>query len=199
VERGDGGFEQAYGARWVGPADPGFERGPAVHENWIKAYPCCLQTHGAIEAGDQARIAGVGTPPDIVVTVHPVCLQAASLGPDVSDGLQAKFSIPYLTAYALLHGPPSVKSFHGVDGAARRLAGRVDVRTDASLLESEARLEAGGERAGHVRAALGSPERPMDATRLSAKLHDLAGGRLDGVLDDFDAPVAHAVDAASLR
>jgi len=196
VERGEGGFEQAYGARWVELGDRAAN--PAVHENWIKAYPCCLQTHGAIEAGDQARLGGVGTQADLVVTVHPVCLHAASLGPDVADGLQAKFSISYLTAYTVLHGPPTVESFTSVDGDARRLAERVRVRTDAALLESEAVLEAGGVRVGHVHAALGSPARPMDSTRLRGKLHALAGDRLDGVLDDLAAPVAQVVDAASL-
>jgi hypothetical protein len=56
-----------------------------------------------------------------------------------------------------------------------------------------------GERVGHVRAALGSPARPMDATWLQDKVRDLAGDRLDGVLDDLGAPVAQVVDAASLR
>jgi 2-methylcitrate dehydratase PrpD len=128
-----------------------------------------------------------------------VCLHAASLGPDVADGLQAKFSIPYLTAYTLLHGPPTVASFTNVDGDARRLAERVRVRTDAALLESEAVLEAGGARVGHVHAARGSPARPMDPTLLRGKLHALAGDRLDGLLDDLAAPVAQVVDAASLH
>ena len=187
VERGEAGFEEAYRARWVEPRpnDP-----PAVSENWIKAYPCCLQTHGAIEAADRAREAGVDLGAALAITVHPVSLHAASLGPDVADGLQAKFSIPYLTAYALLHGPPGLSAFDGVDAEARSLARRIELRTDDSLLESEAVFEAGGEHAGHVEAALGSPQRPMDEVALEAKLRELAGARLDGALDDLDAPVA---------
>lgn len=189
------GFEEAYRARWVepGPNDP-----PAVSENWIKAYPCCLQTHGAIEAAAQARAAGVDPGAALAITVHPVSLHAASLGPDVADGLQAKFSIPYLTAFGLLHGPPVVASFDGVDAAARALAERIELRTDDTLLESEATLEAGGERVGHVEAALGSPARPMDGAALAAKLRDLAGERLDGALDDTGAPVAELVAAVGL-
>ena len=34
---------------------------------------------------------------------------------------------------------------------------------------------------------------------LAAKLADLAGDRLDGLLDDLDAPAARAVDAAGLH
>lgn len=197
IAQGDGGFEEAYRARWVEPGAPG-RRGPAAAENWIKAYPCCLQTHGAIEAAALARERGADAGAELVITVHPVCLHAASRGPDVADGLEAKFSIPYLTAYALLHGPPDLASFAAVDEDAHRLAARVTLRTDPCLRESEAVLEAGGERAGHVEAALGSPARPMDEARLRAKVRELAGERLDGVLDDLDAPVARVVAAAGL-
>jgi 2-methylcitrate dehydratase PrpD len=195
IAAGDAGFEQAFGGRWIDPLAVG-DGAPAAGENWIKAYPCCLQAHGAIEAADQARTAGVGTPQEIVVTVHPVSLTAASLGPNVADGLQGKFSIPYLVAFTLLHGPPRVSSFRAVDDDARRLAERVVVRTDAALLESEAAVDVEGERFGHVEAALGSPARPMDAAQLQAKVEDLAGDRLDGVLDDLGAPVAGVVATA---
>ena len=40
------GWEQATGGTFDEP-DPARL---AVEENWIKAWPCCLQTHGAIEA-----------------------------------------------------------------------------------------------------------------------------------------------------
>jgi hypothetical protein len=38
----------------------------------------------------------------------------------------------------------------------------------------------------------------MDAQALRAKVHDLAGTRLDGVLDDDAAPAAQVVAAAGL-
>ena len=199
VPAGEGGFEQAFGGRWVDPraaAEAG--EAPAVDENWIKAYPCCLQTHGAIEAATQAREAGADAAGEIVVTVHPVGLHAASLGPDVADGLQAKFSFSYLTAFTLLHGPPRVESFDAVEPEARRLAQRVRVNTDPGLLESEAVLEIEGERAGHVEAALGSPARPMAEDQLARKVSDLAGDRLDSVLDDPVRPVREVVAAAGL-
>ena len=104
-------------------------------ENWIKAWPCCLQTHGAIEAAAGIREARAER---LSVTVHPVSLQAAAHGPEPKDGLEAKFSIPYLTAFTLLHGPPRVESFDAVDAAGRR-AGAADrgARPTTSLLESE--------------------------------------------------------------
>src|SRR5918992_2320600 len=82
------GFTDSYGATWAEP-DPAR---PAIDENWIKAYPCCLQTHGAIEVAEKARRAEEHGPAQVIV--HPVSRQAAPYD-DVSDGLQAKFSIPY--------------------------------------------------------------------------------------------------------
>src|SRR5439155_12365667 len=127
--------------------------------------------------------------------VHPVSLQAASYH-DVKDGLEAKFSIPYLTAFTLLHGPPGVADFRAVDQEARRLAAeRIEVRADPGLLESEAVLIASG-RELRVPAAQGSPGRPLTPEVHAAKLRDLAGNRLDRALDDPDRPVEELLAAA---
>jgi 2-methylcitrate dehydratase PrpD len=193
VTRGAAGFEEAFGARHAEPGDGP----PAIDENWIKAYPCCLQSHSAIEAAVIAAAGGVRAGEAVTVVVHPVSRRAAALD-DVADGLQAKFSIPYLTAFALRHGAPVVESFDGVDERVRADARRVEVRTDAGLAESEALVLAGGRTAGRVEAALGSPRRPMDATALAAKVRALAGDRLDGALDDPDAPAAGLLALAAV-
>lgn len=191
---GSAGFEEAYGGRWKEP-QPGDEL--AVRLNWIKAYPCCLQAHSAIEAaaglGDQ-----IAEGERVTVTVHPVSRQAAPLD-DVADGLQAKFSIPYLTAFGLAHGLPRVGDLADVDPLVRDRAGSVEVRTDPSLLESEARLVAEGGAEDRVQAAIGSPARPMDRSALAAKVRSLAGSRLDGILDDPTRPVKDVLIAAGLR
>jgi 2-methylcitrate dehydratase PrpD len=179
-------WRDAYGGDW---AEPGDER--AIERNWIKAWPCCLQTHGAIECAERVRDAGVPEGP-IVVLAHPVSRQAAGYD-DVETPLQAKFSIPYTTASTLLHGGPRVDAFAALDDEARRLAARIEVRTDRGLGESEFALLAGDEELARVDAARGSPEHPMEPEDLRAKVRDLAGERLDGVLDDDAAP------AASLR
>lgn len=171
---------------------------PAVMSNWIKAYPCCLQAHGAIEAALKALDAGVSDPSRVVVRVHPVSRRAASYD-DVSDGLQAKFSIPYLTAYTLLQGAPDVDSFRTVDDAVRQFAKqRISIRTDAEMYESETAIVAGqadgDDWVGWVTAPLGSPERPMDAATLEAKVERLAGGRLAGALDDPATPAAEVLE-----
>ncbi len=191
------GFEQAYGARWPDGLLDAADGSAAVGENWIKAHPCCLQTHSAIEAADHVRAQDGISDGTIVVVVHPVS-RLTAFRDDVEDGLEAKFSIPYLVAFTLLHGPPDVRSFERVDPDARVLAGRVAVHTDDSLLESEARLDVGGETPARVGAARGSPERPMDAEALARKVASLAGRRLDGVLADPDRPAREVLAAAGL-
>jgi 2-methylcitrate dehydratase PrpD len=188
------GWEEATGGAYAEP-DPDRR---AIDENWIKAWPCCLQTHGAIEAAAALSEREAQPPAELTVTVHPVSLQAAAIGPEPADGLQAKFSIPYLTAYTLLHGPPDVESFGGVDPAAVERAERIEVRPDRSLLESEFVLSEGDEEIARVRAALGSPANPMDAAALRAKVEGLAGEDLAAALDDLDRPAADLLALAGL-
>jgi 2-methylcitrate dehydratase PrpD len=185
------GWEEATGGAYAEP-----ERGTrAVDENWIKAWPCCLQTHGAIEAAEGVRDRRQA---ELTVTVHPVSLQAAAVGPEPADGLQAKFSIPYLTAYTLLFGAPEVDDFARVDRSAVERARRIVVRTEPSLLESEFVLTDGDEEIARVRAALGSPGKPMDAGALRAKVERLAGPELADALDDPDRPAADVLALAGL-
>jgi 2-methylcitrate dehydratase PrpD len=185
------GFRDATGGRYEAP-DPG---DPAIARNWIKAWPCCLQTHGAIEAAEGVR---GRAPADLTVTVHPLSLQAAAVGPEPADGLQAKFSIPYLTAYTLLHGPPGVESFARIDPDAVERARAIEVRADRSLLESECVLSDGDAEVARVRAALGSPANPMDEATLRAKVEELAGVELASALDDLDRPAAELLALAGL-
>jgi 2-methylcitrate dehydratase PrpD len=167
----------------------------AVEENWIKPWPCCLMSHSAVQAAASAREALAGSGAPIEVAVHPVARRAAAYD-DVADGLQAKFSIPYLVAYVVLHGEPEPASFESVDAAARALAAeRVRLATDESLREAEAVLALDGDVVARVPASRGSPEAPMDAGELAAKCRRLAGDRLDGVLDDRDAPAQVLLDA----
>jgi 2-methylcitrate dehydratase PrpD len=198
LERAVAGFEAATGGRYAEPGAGEDATGEdlAIAHNWIKAWPCCLQAHGAIEAAD--KLDG-NAPDELTVTVHPVSLQAAALGPEPADGLQAKFSIPYLTAYTLLNGPPVVESFARVDPAAVKRARSIEVLTDAALLESEFVLrDARGDELIRVEAALGSPQHPMDPDALRAKVERLAGPDLATALDDPERPAAELLELAGL-
>ena len=184
------GFESAYGGTWTGPAGE-----PAILENWIKAYPCCLLTHAAIDAAEKLRSNRRVPNGELTVAVHPTARMAAPYD-DPADGLQAKFSIPYTTGHTLLDGPPTVDSFARLDGAARAWAAeRIRVRIDATLLETEARLEADGQILSVVQHALGSPQNPMDDAALARKVDRLAP-QLRGIADDPDAPARDVAAAA---
>jgi 2-methylcitrate dehydratase PrpD len=185
------GFAEAFGVA-TGAATIGalLDAHGAIEQNWIKAYPCCLQTHASIDAALAAGGAGPEPPrpgTQIAVTVHPVSRQAAAV--DVPrDGLEAKFSIPYLTAYALLHGAPGVEDFAAVDAEAAALGARVAVRTDRAVAPDAARLTIGGELVAHVAAPRGCPANPLDRAARRAKVRALAGDALDGALDDPRRP-----------
>jgi 2-methylcitrate dehydratase PrpD len=195
VAAGPAGLVEAFGGVYAEP-EAGTE--PAVAHNWIKAYPCCLQTHGAIEAADRARADGAAAAGAVEAIVHPVSRRAAPYD-DPETPLQAKFSIPYTVAFTLLHEPPTVDAFAAVEPASRALAReRVRADSDPALAESEAVLRVAGAEAARVTTALGSPERPMDAGQLAAKVRDLAGERLDGMLDDPVRPAAEVLTAAGL-
>ena len=188
LERAAAGFEEALGGRY---SPPGPES--AVSQNWIKAYPCCLQTHAPIEAAERLE----HVPAALTVVVHPLSRRAAPYD-DVGDGLAAKFSIPYTVAWTLLNGPPTPATFRSVAHEVRALARRVEVRVDDRLGQSEAALEVDGRELVRVEAALGSPARPLPPDRLRTKLRELAGDRLDGALADLDGPAGDVAAAAGL-
>ena len=151
----------------------------AITQNWIKAWPCCLQTHGAIECAE--RVEGVPDGP-LSVLAHPVSRQAAGYD-GVETPLQAKFSIPYTTAFTLLRGGPRVDDFAALDPEVQALAERISVRTDPALGESEFALFAGDDELARVDAARGSPLHPLSPEDLETKIHDLAGDRFDELPD----------------
>ena len=161
LDRAAAGFEQATGGRYAEPdggATPARARGRGQLDQGVAVLPADARGDRGRRPARPAR-----RPSALVVTVHPVSLQAAAEGPEPADGLQAKFSIPYLTAYTLLHGPPTVESFDG-GGRRGRASGRGRSRcaTDAALLESEFVLSgAGGEelRAGRGRARVAASSR----------------------------------------
>lgn len=191
--RGRQGFEGVLGATWA--AVGGANGGRAIERNWIKLYPSCLGTHSPIELAAGARDQIADTP--VRVAVHPVARQAAYLD-DVQDGLSAKFSIPYCVAQTLLYGPPGVRDFVQVDPRVRERSRLVSVDVDPSLPEFGAVLKAGNAEVARVPCPRGAPERPAATPDLAAKLADLAGTRLDGILDDPGRRAATVLDAAGL-
>jgi 2-methylcitrate dehydratase PrpD len=195
------GFVGLYGATWpregIAAAVDG-RAARAIDDNWIKLHPSCLATHSPIDAAAQARADGFRISDDqLVVAVHPVARKAANVHV-VTDGLSAKFSIPYCVAYTLIHDAPGVSGLAAVDEAAVAASRSVTVTEDESLPEFGAVLTAGGSELARVPCPRGAPERPVTPADLAAKVADLAGERLAGVLDDLCAPAVGALRAAGL-
>jgi 2-methylcitrate dehydratase PrpD len=196
------GFEAVLGARWPqGDAtrSPTSDSSRAIARNWIKLHPSCLGTHSPIDAAAQVR----GSTPrldqaQLSVAVHPVARQAAHLDA-VTDGLSAKFSIPYCVAHTLTHGPPGVRDFTALDPVVADRSRLVSVTVDESLPEFGAVLSTEGHELARVDCPRGAPERPVTEADLAAKLADLTGDRLRGVFDDLDAAAATALRAAGLE
>lgn len=201
VIHGPVGFEAILGARWPPESETAALAASGerwIHRNWIKLHPSCLGTHAPIEAAELARQAGhrPGEKP-IEVLVHPVARQAAHLD-EVGDGLEAKFSIPYCVAFTLRHGPPRVADFTRVDGDVSSASRLVAVTVDGSQPQFGAVLSIGGHEVARVPGPRGSPEHPAATAELEAKVSDLAGDRLSGLLDDLGVPAAAVLEAAGL-
>lgn len=168
----------------------------AIAANWIKAYPCCLQTHSAIEAAStvDATRTRAGR---LRIRVHPVSLEAASVTRP-RTGMEAKFSIPYLVAWALIRGRPDVAAFDAVDPEVLAASEALLVEADPGLGQSEAVIDREGSELARVIEALGSPSRPMSPAELEAKVRSLAGPELVGALDDPGRPAAEILGLAGL-
>jgi hypothetical protein len=91
-----------------------------------------------------------------------------------------------------------VDSFDRVDAETVARARRIEVQSDPALAESEFVLNSGDKELVRVEAALGSPQRPLDAAALRAKVEGLGGSALPAALDDHERPAAGVLEAAGL-
>ena len=182
----------------------------------IKQHPCCGSTHPAIDALLLLR-AEHQVPPDKVVRIeswtHPRRL-AHTDRPDPQSGLDAKFSVQYCLARALIDGRIRLEHFEDEawhDPLVRELMQRIhaapSAATDAPLgAEVRITLDDGRTIARRVDAALGrGPDNPLPPEALAAKFADCAARvlpapqvvRLQQVLLQLDeAPSLRAVVAA---
>jgi 2-methylcitrate dehydratase PrpD len=198
------GFAAVLGAGWPAGEDGGPvsiealmhpRTAPAIERNWIKLHPSCLGTHAPIDAAEQLR--GRLNGDAVQVVVHPVARQAAHLDA-VSDGLSAKFSIPYCVAHTLTRRAPRSDDFAQLDGDVVRRAAAVSVSLDDSLPPWAAVLRPADGDVVRIDGPRGAPGRPITEAELAGKVSDLAGDRLDGILDDPDRPAGQVLRAAGL-
>lgn len=190
----------------------------------IKQHPCCGSTHPAVDAmlllRGEHRIApetALGRVARIDSWTHPRRL-AHTDRPDPQSGLDAKFSVQYCLARALLEGRILLEHFEGEafrDPAARALMRRIHAAPHPEMdaasgehLGAEVRItfDDGRTIAKRIGAALGrGPDNPLPLDALYGKFADCAGRalppsqveRLQRLLLQLDeAPSLRAVVAA---
>ncbi len=149
----------------------------------IKQYPCCGSTHpvldGAIEIAQQIDV-DPNQVEEIECRINPRRLGHINR-PQVRSGLEAKFSLQFCTAAALIDRRISLSHFEG-QGYRRpdivRLMDRVHVVTDESLDEFAAlvtvRTKDGQVSTTSISETHGSPAFPLTRAQLMGKFVDCA-------------------------
>lgn len=153
----------------------------------VKPYPSCAMTHSPIDAMLALR---PDLPPEQLAAIE--CVVDAQV-PEVviysrpRTGLEAKFSLEYCLAAALLDGPPGLARFTDPavkEPAAQELLRRVTVRIEPSWPTSHAdgrfrtrlaaRLTDGRTLSAEREFPPGSPQRPLSRAELEQKFVDCA-------------------------
>lgn len=155
----------------------------------FKAWPSCRGTHPYIDAGLQLRHAYGLRAADILavrVVVSPVnamLCEPAAVRQKPATAIDAKFSIPFVVASAILHGAVTLDSFTPAamaDAAVLDLASKFSHQVDKHLSRAEAakgelRIETThGTLTGPVDVAYGHPSHPISEAELLEKFQSCA-------------------------
>jgi len=153
----------------------------------VKMYPCCYALQRPISALAELA-AGTLDPGEVsrIVLRTPEATVAPLIHHRPETGLQAKFSLEYAAAAALLDRYPGFASFSDEAvrrQSARRLVDLVEIKLEPGgswLLDGELQAEV-HTRCGEIRRISqrfppGSPARPASAAQLQAKLTDCVTG-----------------------
>jgi 2-methylcitrate dehydratase PrpD len=185
-----------------------------ILDNSTKLYAACHLTHATIDAARALR-ARVKPPAQAVEAVrchvHPLVMKVAN-HVDPRTPLEAKFSVAFCAALALVHGEAGEEEFAGHrlgDEALGRIMARVTPEPDATLDVTAARMTVrladGRVLEERVEAARGTPANPAGRDEVLAKFRRLAGGvlptdrvaRLSAALADL-AGLGDVADLAAL-
>ena len=181
------GAAMSQGARWEAALD-GLGQRYNITRITQKNHGCCGHAFAAIDAALELRAQGVLLPEIAGVTVasYRAALEVAGIR-EPRSAAEAKFSIPYLIAHALMHGSVRLNAFEPSrlgDAALLELMRKVSVVEDAALTATFP-----GQRAARVTIALkdgraleyfapyrkGDPEAPLSDADIDAKFEELAG------------------------
>jgi 2-methylcitrate dehydratase PrpD len=172
-----GALSADLGARWE------------IQRGYFKRHAACRYTHAALDAVS-ALAAETLIDGDRVerVTVATYPAAAALDDPDPRNALQAKFSVPFAVASAIVHGDTGPSAFRddAITGATRDLAQRVDVVVDDDIAgkapdKRGARVTVvvdGEKRTASVETAKGGEHEPFPRDELREKFHALTASVL---------------------
>ena len=198
-----------------------FDGPPAIERYglWQKVYPCCGSVHRPLDALLDIRGEG-GLAPQAVAGIDALLAEIETHNLPYgapADAMQARFSLPYLLASALVDGRLALDAFTpdalarpGVRTLLRRVNMRRDPSQPGDATVDEAplratvtvRLTGGDERSRTVQEPRGHPCRPLGRDALHAKFVDCASRVLppaahDAAFAAFDE-LARAPDLAAV-
>ncbi len=174
----------------------------------LKQYPCCGSTHSAIDAMLSLRAQHQLTPANVarIESVTHGRALAHTNRPDPRSTLDAKFSVQYCVARALMHGDVSFSHFEGDayrDTQLRSLLSRIETRPHAHQpkgmdehfeCEMIVTTTSGQRYTTRVEQPLRGPQNLVPPDRLEAKFRDCAAkalapaaiGRVYDMLQSFE-------------
>mgnify|MGYP000099415425 CR=1 FL=1 len=156
-----------------------------VGRGYFKTHAACRYTHGALDAVLQLQ-AEAGIAPtaveSVVVETYPTAARLDEPAP--TNSLQAKFSLPFAVATALVHGRTDKTAFAAaaIGEETLTLADRVTVREDPTFAEMvpdrrptrvRVTLRDGPTHEAQVDHPRGGPERPFTTAELAQKFGTL--------------------------
>lgn len=182
-----------------------------IHGVSVKPHASCRHTHPAVDAALALRRQlgdGVAAAARAVTVETYGAALAVTDAPDPRNPYQAKFSLQYTVAQALLHGRVGLTDFGPErldDPNLRAVMGRVGLCVDPEI---DARYPAGWgarvrigladgqERTAQVDAPVGDPEAPVDEAAMRQKVANLLlgtrwSGRADEIADEVDGLDRH--------
>ncbi|HEX9075856.1 MAG TPA: MmgE/PrpD family protein [Anaerolineae bacterium] len=162
----------------------------------FKAWPSCRGTHPYVDATLQMRRAhGLGAADIqavhvVVSTVNAMLCEPVAVKQKPATAIDAKFSIPFVVASALVHGPITLDTFTRAaitDDTVLNLASKFTYEVDSHLTRAEAakgelRIETThGVLTRPVDVAYGHPSNPIGETELLAKFANCANYAAKGI------------------
>jgi 2-methylcitrate dehydratase PrpD len=180
----------------------------------IKPHASCRHTHPAVDAALSLRNGSEPSIDDIRhvrVETYGTALHVTDT-PNPTNVYQAKFSLQYCTAQALLHGRVGLHDFSSVrlnDATIRDLIDRIEISVDPELDANYPRVWSarvtveysdGTSRQATVDAPKGDPENPVTWNEVVAKTRDLAAGtRYERVIDEVITRVVAVDDLQTMN